>query len=250
MTLCRFMAFALVTYQLEHGHAMTIVFWACDVDTPVVSVASLRRSGYGVVLDKETFLTYDSKKIANIYTVRGMFSLFPQRHQKPKFLPANLVAPIHDEGAGAQEDDRRRMQSEDIRPPTMIQGRRRSGMDDYWVFKDDIAIRVHRRPRRRLVVPSPGITGHVGEPVLSRLGPQRTTRIKYQDNPDEMHMIDDEWLSDDTARPMPGLWTGETEFPLPRPGQTGTFTDTARQGHLWRRIRPEPACARLQAQRG
>ena len=90
-----------VTYQLEYGASMTVVFWACDVDIPVISVSSLRRSGYGVVLDKETYLTYNGQKVSNVYTVRGMFSLYPTKHEKPKFLPENLVAPIHDVGDGA-----------------------------------------------------------------------------------------------------------------------------------------------------
>ena len=62
-------------------------------------------------------------------------------------------------------------------------------------------------------------------------------------------MIDDEWLGDDTARSMPSMWTGETEFVIldqDRPARTPAsaieqLEDTwERQGHLWRRIHRNP----------
>ena len=105
------------------------------------------------------------------------------------------------------------MDSEATSAPTFTPtGLRRSGHDDYWIITDDYAVRVHKRPRKSLYVPSLSTTGGTGQPDLARLSATRTTKIVFKDS-GKSTQITDNWRSVGYGRGM-STWTGETKFEL------------------------------------
>ena len=88
---------------------------------------------------------------------------------------------------------------------------------DEWKKGPGCWIRVHKKPRRSMFVP----TGTMNGPVISTLSGARVTRISYLDGSKE-EVKSDNWLvTDMQLHCLPKKWTGCTVFQLGNPAHTG-----------------------------
>ena len=161
---------------------MSIYFIVTDATHPIVSVSAMRKTGYGITVDhKQTLLTYMGHPRAELHDAHGLYFLWPMdRRDAYDPTTASLIAPVvrgapaaiptQDAPASATTTtttptatDDVVMDSEATSAPTFTPtGLRRSGHDDYWIITDDYAVRVHKRPRKSLYVPSLSTTGGTG----------------------------------------------------------------------------------------
>ena len=100
-----------------------------------------------------------------------------------------------------------------IAPVTAQQKKRNN---DYWDIRDELAVRIHVRPRLHKFTPNekntaPG-SGQDEDPVFFRLGESRTTRVHFRSDPGKTVVIEDTWLHVTSNDQLGEEWTGETIF--------------------------------------
>ena len=161
-----------VDYGFTAEHSMLVKYYAGDAQDPVTSSSGLFAKSYSVVFDRAPQLLFCRKVVRSLVVIRGLAYLEPlQRRQ----LRVDELRHLDKFGTLPQA----------VAPIAPQQEKRNH---DYWEARQELAVRIHVRPRLHQLTPdeknaAPG-SGREEDPLFFRLRESRTTRVHFRSDPD------------------------------------------------------------------
>ena len=188
-------------FLLPNRIIVTIHFWVCDVQAPLLSVHSLTRSGLSLHFAPEG-ATLSKGSLSCPLTPNGpLWYLSTVQRLDSKERPTELDCP--DLQLSPQE-----LYQTYIAP--LLNAPTPPGLtswSDYWLTKHNCIVKVHKSARRKLYSPT-------DPPVpLTQLTGQRITHVKLFPS-NKTSTVVDNYLTAPTTRPLTTSWSGYTVFPL------------------------------------
>ena len=186
----------LVGLQLG-SHVAHIQFYVCDVHFPVISVSRLTAQGYVTHIEaKEMTLTAPTGEVIDIHCTGPMFYLQPKIMKYVQEDFDDVCTSMQTQLAAVTLDSKKQIFYH----------------ADRWNLEGQNLVRLHKRPRKTLFVP----TGTKDMPVnVDELAEQRITEVTYADGTTQV--LEDNWVtSEDPTCVLDGsqTWTGKTLFKL------------------------------------
>ncbi len=155
-----------ITYTMDSGRKLPVKFYVVDCRSPILSVSALATQGWGISFKGAySSINYKGNYRGTLTQERGLYYLVPKllRETEDCDYPATVATT-------------ELISKNYYGPVKSTTGVKRGGRDDYWIYVDNKAIRVHRRPRRRLYIPE----GLPHEPKLDQLRDTRLTHVQYE----------------------------------------------------------------------
>ena len=176
--------------QLSRDIALRVKYYVCEVQTPILSVSSMVKAGYSVVLDNKPHVKLHNRFACPLSGINGFNYIKPLSRSE-----------IGHHQAGGQTTT-----------PQLIA--MAATNKDYWMIGGDKAISVHNQERIQRFVPSlrttkPG-SNDPDDPELHRLGDERITEAWIGDDKAPIRSSDN-W-KERTDASIPEKWRGQTTF--------------------------------------